>query len=655
MQRIFILVSVISLVILVALSNSYAASWFNFTQTTEDDSMSAAHRIITSQEQWLNTSRALTPEDLKGRIILLDFWTYCCINCMHVIPELQELEATFGDDLTVIGVHSAKFKNEKETSNIRQAILRYEIEHPVVNDFDFSIWQQFGVRAWPTLVLINPDGKIESVYSGEGNKATIEADIKTLQKKYAGKYTSGGLPIALEADKTPQAVLAFPAKLTWGEADNQPLLFISDTNNHRIIGVNPESGEIELEIGSGHKGASDGSFEDAAFNAPQGITYHAQKIYVADTLNHTIREIDLKTRRVRTIAGTGSQGYNRTARNDNALSTAMASPWDVTIYPEGSNTLAIAMAGTHQLWSLNLDEEKVSVLAGNGRESIDDGRYPLNSLSQPSGLSVHNGKLYFVDSETSSLRALENGVITTLIGTGLFDFGYKEGNRNQALMQHAIGVYADDTGVYIADTYNHAIRRYDVNTHTLYNYAGTTHEGHQNGSLATAEFFEPNDVLRINNTLYVADTNNHLIRTIKDGKVSSLQVTPKASALSSNEWADILPNSKQFGAMEVSSAPKLQIALPDDWKINEDAPSYLALFSSENQAHTNIANYALEDIKDKQIEISALDASKEYTLQGTLYYCKKDNSGSCLIISPQLTLKPKADGQKMIQLSLPVE
>src|SRR5580698_5575403 len=170
-------------------------------------------RLITSQPKWLNTSRPLTPEDLQGRIILLDFWTYCCINCMHVIPDLQYLEEKFGSDLTVIGIHSAKFANERDSENIRQAILRYGIHHPVVNDADFSVWNGFGVRAWPTFVLINPKGTVEATYSGEGNRSAVERDIETLRKKYEGKINSAPLPIALEANKQPPSVLSFPGKL----------------------------------------------------------------------------------------------------------------------------------------------------------------------------------------------------------------------------------------------------------------------------------------------------------------------------------------------------------------------------------------------------------------------------------------------------------
>src|SRR5215475_7196021 len=123
---------------------------------------------ITGGRGWLNTDKPLSLAALKGKVVLLDFWTYGCINCIHIIPDLKKLEAKYPNQLVVIGVHSAKFLNEKGTENIRQAILRYEIEHPVVNDKDFEIWQSYTARSWPTLVLINPKGKEVGRHSGEG-------------------------------------------------------------------------------------------------------------------------------------------------------------------------------------------------------------------------------------------------------------------------------------------------------------------------------------------------------------------------------------------------------------------------------------------------------------------------------------------------------
>ncbi len=251
-----------------------------------------------------------------------------------------------------------------------------------------------------------------------------------------------------------------------------------------------------------------------SFNTPQGVLlYIGDLLYIADTENHLLRVADAKTRTVTTIAGTGSQGHERNVRNKTALSTALASPWDLAFYPDDKH-IVIAMAGTHQLWSYDIDGKTVSIVAGNGNESIDDGHYPLNSLSQPSGLSAADGKLYFVDAETSSMRVFEKGEVKTLIGTGLFDFGYKEGKQGTALMQHPLGLFANNSGVYIADSYNHSIRRFVPATGVLSNFAGHGVRGQKDGPLADAEFNEPNDIQHIDGNDWVADTNNNAIRVI---------------------------------------------------------------------------------------------------------------------------------------------
>lgn len=597
------------------------------------------HKTLASQSGWLNTSRPLTAEDLKGRILLLDFWTFCCINCIHVIPDLKYLEEKFGSDLTVIGVHSAKFKNEKDTENIRSAILRYDLSHPVVNDFDFSIWQKFGVRAWPTFILINPQGTIEQVYSGEGNRAEAEADIEEMRNKYAGKFVTAPLPIALEKDKAPPSVLSFPGKLDSGGGK----LFASDSSNHRVVAMSLE-GEITEIIGSGKAGFKDGGFATAEFNTPQGVLYKDGLLYIADTGNHTLRVADFKTRTVATLAGTGKQGYERSVKNMPGLQTPLASPWDLAFYPDDKH-IVIAMAGTHQLWSYDIEKKTVSVIAGNGRESIDDGKYPYNSLSQPSGLSATGGKLYFVDSETSSLRVYENGEVKTLIGSGLFDFGFKDGAKGAALMQHAIGVFADETGVYVADSYNHSIRCYDPKTGELTTFAGHGARGNKDGAAAQAEFNEPNDLLKIGDRFYVADTNNHATRVISGGKVSTLAVKEPAE---SAQFSDNLPNLERLPPMDVATGASITIGLQKGWHINDEAPSSLILFDNHKNA---VTGFSLEQIKAGKLSLKVL-AGGQYRLQGTLYYCEEKEGAQCLIKSFDAPLNVKATGKKEIVLPL---
>ncbi|MEW6057770.1 MAG: thioredoxin-like domain-containing protein [Bdellovibrionota bacterium] len=617
-----------------------------------------AHRAITQEKTWLNTSRALKAEDLAGRILLVDFWTFCCINCIHVIPDLKKLEAEFKDDLTVIGVHSAKFDNEKDTQSIRSAILRYEIEHAVVNDANFKIWQSFGVRAWPTLVLINPDGQIEKAFSGEGHLEALRKEITKLRIRYEGKLNQAKLPYRLESAKLPQSLLRFPSKLAY--AEDQGLLFISDSNNNRIVALRLK-GDAEAEaaflVGDGKMGRLDGDFGQARFDHPQGILYRKGLLYVADTENHLLRLVDLKTRKVSTLAGTGKQGFDRSVENLSALKTPLSSPWDLTVF--GQDEILIAMAGTHQLWVYNTTKQTVRVVAGNGRESIDDGAYPENSLSQPSGVSAHEGRVYFVDSETSSLRVLEKGKVTTLLGTGLFDFGFKDGKQGEALLQHPLGLTAGADAVFIADSYNHAVRRYDVLARKIVTVTGTNVSGYRDGSLKEARFHEPAGLVLVGSKLYVADTNNHLIRVVDPlkGHVRTLEIHFEATKSERPELSKFLPHlkpSQEQLKVQAKAQVKVKLVFQGQKKLNDKAPSWLALFEKTAEGKfQHIKSYRRDDFKNKNtVELPALKPSLQYRLQGTFYYCEPGRESLCFIQSHDQLFAPANQGSSEIVFQL---
>ncbi len=438
----------------------------------------------------LNTKTPLKASDVKGKIVLVDFWTYGCINCQQVIPDLKFLEAKYKQELVVVGVHSAKFANEKDSFEIKKAIARYGITHPVVNDKDFLVWDAFGVEAWPTLVLIDPDGKVVKGYSGEGHRGDLDRDIFALSNKFKGKISSKKIEV-VKADHKMQFM--FPSKIVEVAGFNadggttRNVFFLTDSSHHQIVGLE-KNGKEFLRIGSGKEG-----FSAETLSRPQGTVFGNGVLYIADTANNALRSYDFKTKKITTLAGDGTRG------------NLWASPWDLEFI--NNDEIAVAMAGTHQLVSYNIKTKKVSVIAGSGEESINDGRLPGNSLSQPSGLSRVGDKLYFVDAETSSLRVLEKGVITTLIGKGLFDFGLVDGDKSKALMQHTTGVFAIADKVYLADTYNNAVRVYDV----------------KSGKLSTLAkgFKEPNDVQVSDGKLIVVSTGEHALKKVnlKTGKI----------------------------------------------------------------------------------------------------------------------------------------
>jgi DNA-binding beta-propeller fold protein YncE len=460
---------------------------------------------FTGAVDWLNTDRPITPADLKGRIVLVDFWTLCCINCIHTLPDLAKLEAKYPGVLVVIGIHTPKFDNEKKTASIRKAVLRYEIKHPVVNDADRKIWEHYGVESWPTLALFDPDGFNVYAISGEGAYERLDAKIAELVKLYKAKKTLKDTPLnfQLASDKS-ESPLYFPGKVL-ADAKSQRL-FIADSTNHRIVITDLEGKKIAV-AGTGTEGLKDGAYTEARFGDPQGMTLVGDTLYVADRKNHSIRALDLKRKTVKTVAGTGEQ--NRYDRNGvgPALKTGLNSPWDL-LFRDGK--VYIAMAGHHQIWTYDPEQKQVAPFAGNGRETIADGPPRLASFAQPSGLATDGTNLYVADSETSSIRAVPfdpQGRVATVVGEGLFEFGDVNGVGPKVRLQHALGVAYKDGQLYVADTYNSKIKQIDPAKQSC-----ATFLGDPAGWLKDKMFNEPGGLSIAGNKLYIADTNNHRIR-----------------------------------------------------------------------------------------------------------------------------------------------
>ncbi|MDZ8093098.1 MAG: thioredoxin-like domain-containing protein [Nostoc sp. DedQUE05] len=463
---------------------------------------------------WLNTDKPLSLKQFKGRVIILDFWTYCCINCLHILPNLKYLEQKYKISLTVIGVHSAKFDNEKETENIRQAILRYDIEHPVVVDRGFRIWEEYAVRAWPTLIIIDPEGYAIAQISGEGNRDTLDELIQKLIQQHQDKGTINFQEISLTLEKQRQPLitpLAFPGKVL----ATQMGLFIADSGHHRLV-MSSFDGEILHLIGTGKSGLTDGSFSEAQFFAPQGMAYDAENqiLYVADTENHALRRVDFKHQIVETIAGTGEQSRNINPHGGAGLETALNSPWDLV---KVGNTLFIAMAGPHQIWQMDLETGIIKTYAGTGAEACIDGSLTESAFAQPSGITNNEQELYIADSEVSSIRGVgivELYQVRTVCGSGgLFGFGDVDGQGEDVRLQHCLGVEYAQNFLWVADTYNHKLKLVSPNGNCQ-TVLGDGTAGLQDGQGKNTRFFEPSGLSAINSYLYIADTNNHAIRRV---------------------------------------------------------------------------------------------------------------------------------------------
>ena len=508
---------------------------------------------------WLNTGgKSLDLEALRGKIVLLDFWTFCCINCLHVLDELRPLEEQYSDVLVTVGVHSPKFEHEADPVALAAAVERYEIHHPVLDDPELETWKAYTARAWPTLVVIDPEGYIVAHLSGEGHADGLAVLIPELIAEHEAKGTlhRGSGPYV--APEPTSGTLRFPGKALFlppgrgsaalkGPSDDDSAAgaatdgaagkgswLVTDTGHHRLVELATDFQTVLGTFGSGIKGHADGPAAGdsavAQFNEPQGLVLLPEDVaakagydvVIADSVNHRLRGLSLTDGKASTLAGSGVQRLLEAgpARVDedaagftgqlggHPLDVALSSPWDV-VWSRKLNAVVIAMAGTHQIFSFDPLTEAVAIVAGNGLEGLLDGAPHEAWFAQPSGLAEDaDGNIWVADSETSALRKLvidDDGTVTveSAVGKGLFDFGFRDGEASEARLQHPLGVTVlPDGSVAVADTYNGAVRRYDPVTRTV--------------STLARGLLEPSDVI-VDHTqvagkeplLVVVEANNH--------------------------------------------------------------------------------------------------------------------------------------------------
>lgn len=589
---------------------------------------------------WINVDEPLSIRDLRGKIVLLDFWTQGCINCIHVIPDLKRLEREFPDELVVIGVHSAKFDSEGRTESIRQSVLRYGLEHPVVNDSGFAIWDAYAARAWPTTVLVDPAGKVVSAHAGEGVYDTFGEVVATMVHEWgdAGRLDRRPLDLVLEAERAAPSVLSFPGAVLADESADR--LYIADSNHHRVL-VASLDGRLHQSIGGpGGAGFDDGSFTEATFHRPQGLALNddGTRLYVADLENHAIREVDLVEEEVRTVAGTGAQGYEDVSEPAPALSTAMSSPWDVLV---AGDLVHIAMSGQHQLWTLDLGAGTVEVLAGTRREALVDGSPRRASLNQPSGLATDGTDLFFADAEASAVRRLPldgSGDLTTIVGTGLFSFGDRDGEGDDVLLQHPVDLAHHDGQLYVTDTYNNKIKVIDPATRRSRTWVGSGKLGWADGEASGAELAEPSGISIAGGKAYIADTNNHLVRVadLATGDVATLTLSNleiAQAAAPTNRTGELVA----LGLQEVAPGDgqlELDVTVPPGYQLNDLGPFEVEWTSGDDGVAAFTASPSFRQVLPAfplrfplRLEVG------ETTLVGraTVYYCRYGEQEFCLI------------------------
>ncbi|MGW0891635.1 NHL domain-containing thioredoxin family protein [Saccharopolyspora sp. NPDC002578] len=486
--------------------------------------------------QWLNTGgKEIQLADLRGKIVLLDFWTFCCINCLHVIDELRPLEEEFAAELVTVGVHSPKFEHEADPDALIAAVERYSVHHPVLDDPELSTWQNYAVKAWPTLAVVDPEGYLVHVAAGEGHVEALRGVLRELVAEHDAKGTlhrGGGPYVPPEPEST---TLRFPAKVAAGPGT----ILVSDSANHSLVEFAQDGETVLRRIGGGARGSADGGPDEASFAEPAGIAVLPDEVaadvgydlVVADTVNHLLRGVRLADGEVTTVAGTGAQWRDGTDEGP-ALETPLTSPWDVAWW-EPAGGVVVAMAGNHTLGLFDPRGERVRRFAGTTVEGLRDGDAAEAFFAQPSGLAAGGDRLWLADSETSALRWVEptegGFAVRTAVGAGLFDFGHADGPAERALLQHPLGVAVlPDGSIAVCDTYNGALRRYDPASNEL-------------ATLAT-RLAEPSGAAVIDGELVVVSSAAHrLERPVPPGVSAKLiegasqQVTRPATEIGGGE------------------------------------------------------------------------------------------------------------------------
>ena len=585
---------------------------------------------------WLGTDRPLLFRGaLKGRVVLLDFWTSGCVNCLHALPVLRAVEERFrGQPFQVVGIHSGKFEAEKEVSAVAEAMARHGVDHPVGTDSDLVLWEQYAIHGWPTSVLVDARGDAVAWFRGEPELGTLTAWIQAaLDDGRERGVLAAGPPEFQRPAVRDTGPLAFPGKvLALGGGG----LAVADSGHHRVLLLDG-TGHLVRTVGSGLEGFGDGAADTASFRSPQGLAERVGALYVADTGNHAVRRIDLGTGRVETVAGTGRKADGAIQPAADARSAALRSPWDVVLL---GDTLWIAMAGAHQLWRLDVTTFALSPGAGSGREGLDDGTLETATFAQPSGLATDGRVLYVADSEASALRRVDPsaGTVKTLAGQGLFEFGLRDGPLDRARFQHPLGLALMGQALWVSDTFNGAVRRISLADSQV--------------TTVARGLAQPGGLTVSGGRLVVADTDHHqlvgldpatgaatplALAGVRPPSVRGLEERPVLATR-----ALPLQHIEDATVASAGTSLVLEVRLPERHTFTAGAPQRVELSVGGHSTAVQLeaSGPALRAIAS----VSPLKTASQAVYSVTLFYCRDGRGAICL-----------ADRRRLLSRLEPVE
>ncbi len=630
-----ILLIAVALIFLWLMVSIFFAIYNKITFNTSD-----LNRIsLVEKGKWFNVVKPLQSSDIEGKIIVMHFWSYSCSSCIESIEKLKELDAKNPDSLVIIGVHNPIFDNEKNYNSVKKAVIRHEISYPVINDSDLELAKKFNIKNNPSFLIFGLSGRVDKKYVGSDSIDKVINRTQEIINKNKFSINHSRLPIVLEKNISIANLLTSPTKIIYEENFSYkgrefPVFIIANSGQNSVL-ISNMMGEIVLKIGSGIRGMVDGDIAEAKLSYPQGILYGNKNLYIADTGNNSLRFVDFETQKVKTIMGSGEQGDAVQVKRIDAKSVDLSAPTDLEFFPDKSN-IAISNSGTNQILVFDIKNKSISILAGNGDKGEDDGVYPQNSLAQTTDMAVYGNKLYFLDGLTSNLRVVnKDGDLKTLYS-----------NKSSKKLQNPRGLIVDDTGVYISDSFNHVIRKYDFNSqqlNTLFGFARGEDVG------AKTSFDEPSGLVSIIDKLYVVDANNNRILAVNRARGSStlLDLIPPQK-LYKETFVEYLPNLQKSQDIFVKSEAKIELNINVDkgWKINQIGPSFINLLELKDEKNaTLIASYDWNAILQKKIYFLKLKKDQEYLLQGKIYFCRNELNSLCYIKSYEQKIIPKDDSQ----------
>ncbi len=670
-----------------------------------------------SDSLWFN-NKEINLKTLQKRVILLHFKKPDNINCGFCSiteEEIKNLKDLFGNQIFVIDVYSEKSSYGKLKNDISININHNKIYNPIIIDYQEEVANYFKVTKFPNAILIDNNGSIVD-YEKMGKNSNdrelqdssqikLKKAIKQIINSNKNNIERSEISSFLENFNDNRNVLNFPTKIVFAptlnyKSRNIPAVIIANSFDNNIV-VSSLTGEMIVKIGSNISGFEDGNFELAKFNNPQSVLYHDNRLYIADTNNHAIREVDFESEKASTLIGSGEKGspVEESVTISKADDIDLSSPTDIILFNKqvtftsitnedinknkatlrkalakgsiSSKTqqdnadkidiksnkkllnqirsvapiqpkpiFAIANAGSNQILIFDIAKRRLDIFAGNGSEGSQDTQRESASLAYPVDLSWYDGSLYFIDGATSLVRvAGKDGNIKTLI--------------SKNLTKNPVGLFVDDTGIYVVDSVAHNVSKYDSKGKLIAVVAGSN-------SGVRGSFFDynakkillnnPQSMIAVVGDFYLTDANNNRLLKINRSQmnVELLDIIPPLK-ITKSDLLEYMPN--LYPAMEVKIASgkeiEFKINLDKKFKINLDAPNFLNILEITGANSANlIKNFDWNEFNNLSISIPPLENGKDYLLQGTFYYCEQAKKSICKIKSYEQKIIANAKSSK---------